>query len=156
VKGKLYGVILSGGIGSRFWPLSRETTPKQLLRVVGEESLLKRTIARITPLIPHERVSIVTNPAQAETIRLHLGYGKKLAGPGYVIEPVGRNTAPAIGLAAVELLKKDPGAEGLSKGLKGGLAGRRRRPPRNLRHTSHKTRDRLRLHKGRAGCKGFS
>jgi mannose-1-phosphate guanylyltransferase/mannose-6-phosphate isomerase len=110
VKGKLYGVILSGGIGSRFWPLSRETTPKQLLRVVGEESLLKRTIARITPLIPHERVSIVTNPAQAETIRLHLGYGKKLAGPGYVIEPVGRNTAPAIGLAAVELLKKDPGA----------------------------------------------
>jgi mannose-1-phosphate guanylyltransferase/mannose-6-phosphate isomerase len=107
---RLYGVILAGGIGSRFWPLSRETTPKQLLRVVGEESLLKKTLARITPLIPLERTFIVTNPAQAETIRLHLGYGKKPARPGYVIEPVGRNTAPAIGLAAVELVKRDPQA----------------------------------------------
>lgn len=110
MKNKLYGVILAGGIGSRFWPLSRETTPKQLLRVVGEESLLKTTIARLSPLVPPGRTCIVTNPKQAEIIRLHLGYAPKAPSPGYVIEPMGRNTAPAIGLAAIELMKKDPGA----------------------------------------------
>jgi mannose-1-phosphate guanylyltransferase/mannose-6-phosphate isomerase len=109
-KGKLYGVILAGGIGSRFWPLSREATPKQLLKVVGEESLLKATITRLSPLIPPERTSIVTSSKQADIIRLHLGYGKKAHCPRYVLEPFGRNTAPAIGLAAVELMRKDPGA----------------------------------------------
>lgn len=108
--GKLYATILAGGIGSRFWPLSRETTPKQLLKVVGDESLLKSTIRRLNPLVPSERVVIVTNAKQAEIIRLHLAYDRKTPSPGYVIEPMGRNTAPAIGLAALELCKKDPGA----------------------------------------------
>jgi mannose-1-phosphate guanylyltransferase/mannose-6-phosphate isomerase len=109
-KGGLYGVILAGGIGSRFWPLSRETTPKQLLKVVGEQSLLKSTIARLSPLITPERTYIVTSLRQAELIRLHLSYGGKALSPNYVLEPAGRNTAPAIGLAAVELVKKDPEA----------------------------------------------
>jgi mannose-1-phosphate guanylyltransferase/mannose-6-phosphate isomerase len=109
-KGRLYAAILAGGIGSRFWPLSRETTPKQLLKVVGDESLLKSTIRRLKPLVPSERVLIVTNARQAEIIRLHLSYDGKSMSPGYCIEPVGRNTAPAIGLAALRLCEVDPEA----------------------------------------------
>ncbi len=109
-KGKLYAAILAGGVGSRFWPLSRETTPKQLLKVVGDESLLRATIRRLHPLVPAERALIVTSAKQAELIRLHLMYDGKAMNPGYVIEPEGKNTAPAIGLAAVELYRKDPGA----------------------------------------------
>ncbi|MDP2688719.1 MAG: mannose-1-phosphate guanylyltransferase/mannose-6-phosphate isomerase [Deltaproteobacteria bacterium] len=107
---KLYAAILAGGIGSRFWPLSRETTPKQLLKVVGDESLLKSTIGRLEPLVPSERVLIVTNARQAEIIRLHLSYEGRPFSPGYIIEPMGRNTAPAIALAAFELARKDPDA----------------------------------------------
>lgn len=109
-KGRLYAAILAGGIGSRFWPLSRESTPKQLLKVVGDESLLKSTIRRLKPLVPSERVLIVTNARQAEIIRLHLSYDGKSMSPGYCIEPVGRNTAPAIGLAALKLCEQDPEA----------------------------------------------
>lgn len=108
--GKVYAAILAGGIGSRFWPLSRETTPKQLLKVVGDESLLKSTIRRLNPLITSERVLIVTNNRQAEIIRLHLSYDGKALNPAYIVEPMGKNTAPAIGLAAMELYKKDPSA----------------------------------------------
>ena len=108
-KGAVYAAILAGGVGSRFWPLSREATPKQLLKVAGDESLLKSTIRRLNPLVPLERILIVTNARQAELIRLHLSYGKTAAlSPGYVIEPLGRNTAPAIGLAAIEICRRDP------------------------------------------------
>lgn len=110
LNGKVYAAILAGGVGTRFWPLSRETTPKQLLKVVGDESLLKSTIRRLSPLISPERVVIVTNARQAELIRLHLSYEGKSISPGYCVEPVGRNTAPAIGLAALELYKKDKDA----------------------------------------------
>jgi mannose-1-phosphate guanylyltransferase/mannose-6-phosphate isomerase len=110
-NGKLYAAILAGGIGSRFWPLSRETTPKQLLKVVGDESLLKSTIKRLSPLVPADRVLIVTNSRQAEIIRLHLSYEDANAlSPGYVIEPAGKNTAAAIALAAFDLYRKDPNA----------------------------------------------
>jgi len=108
--GGFYAAILAGGIGSRFWPLSRETTPKQLLKVVGEESLLKMTLARLGPMIPASKVVIVTNERQAELIRLHLSYEGRRMSPGYVVEPFGRNTAPAIGLAALELYSRDPEA----------------------------------------------
>ncbi len=109
--GGFYAAVLAGGIGSRFWPLSRQTTPKQLLKVVGDESLLKSTIRRLQPLIPPERVMIVTNAGQAEAIRLHLsGGGEAAPSPGYVIEPSGRNTAPAIALAALRLSRVDPEA----------------------------------------------
>ncbi len=128
-KGKLYGVILAGGVGSRFWPMSRASAPKQLLEVAGTESLLKGTIKRLSPLIPTDRISIVTSQAQAEITRTHLDFGnahnrhepsskKKnqrtgkapAKQPELIIEPSGRNTAPAIGLAALELIKRDPDA----------------------------------------------
>ncbi|MFQ5481097.1 MAG: mannose-1-phosphate guanylyltransferase/mannose-6-phosphate isomerase [Thermodesulfobacteriota bacterium] len=107
-RNKIYAVILAGGIGSRFWPLSRSTTPKQLLSVVGDESLLQATIKRLSPLIPPEKVYVVTNEEQAELIRLHLSYDKgEPLNPGYIVEPMGRNTAPAIGLAALQLAEMD-------------------------------------------------
>ncbi|MBI5642842.1 MAG: mannose-1-phosphate guanylyltransferase/mannose-6-phosphate isomerase [Deltaproteobacteria bacterium] len=109
-SGGVYAAILAGGIGSRFWPLSRETTPKQLLKVVGDESLLKSTIRRLSPLVPSDRVLIVTNARQAEIIRLHLSYGGdgKALKPGYIVEPLGKNTAAAIALAAFDIYRKDP------------------------------------------------
>jgi len=106
----IYAVILAGGIGSRFWPLSRSTTPKQLLSVVGDESLLQATIKRLNPLIPPEKVFVVTNEEQAELIRIHLSYEGESLSPGYIVEPMGRNTAPAIGLAALRLYEIDPEA----------------------------------------------
>ncbi len=125
-KGKLYGVILAGGVGSRFWPLSRATAPKQLLEVAGPDSLLKSTIKRLSPLIPTTRIAIVTSQAQAVITRTHLYYGNNNSKPPkktssgskqtgakeieLIIEPSGRNTAPAIGLAALELVKRDPDA----------------------------------------------
>jgi len=125
-KGKLYGVILAGGVGSRFWPLSRVSAPKQLLEVAGPDSLLKGTIKRLSPLIPTERIAVVTSQKQAEITRIHLNYsdaGKRRKGgnkrpaaptktkqPELIIEPSGRNTAPAIGLTALELIKRDPEA----------------------------------------------
>ncbi len=106
----IYAVILAGGIGSRFWPLSRATTPKQLLSVVGDESLLQATIKRLSPLIPPEKVFVVTNEEQAELIRLHLSYEGESLSPGYIVEPMGRNTAPAIGLAALHIQEINPEA----------------------------------------------
>lgn len=108
--GGFYAAILAGGIGSRFWPLSRETAPKQVLKVAGDESLLRATIRRLEPLMPHECVNIVTSAAQAEIIRTHLAYDGIAALPGYIIEPFGRNTAPAIALAAFRIQEKDPDA----------------------------------------------
>jgi mannose-1-phosphate guanylyltransferase/mannose-6-phosphate isomerase len=106
----LYAAVLAGGVGSRFWPLSRAQAPKQLLKVVGPESLLKATIGRLAPLIAPERIFIVTGAPQADLIREHLTYEGRSFSPGYIIEPMGRNTAPAIALAAFTLYKKDPDA----------------------------------------------
>lgn len=107
----LYGVILAGGAGTRFWPLSREMTPKQLLRVFGTESLIWQTIKRLLPLITQDQVYIVSNSKLAEEIRTSLITEKEPFGKvGYLIEPEARNTAPAIGLAAVYLSTINPDA----------------------------------------------
>ncbi len=68
----IYGVILAGGLGTRFWPLSRSQYPKQVLRLMGSESMIQSTIERLLPRIPLERLAVVTNASQAEVIRLHL------------------------------------------------------------------------------------
>lgn len=101
----IYAVILAGGHGTRFWPRSRKKRPKQLLDIIGSESMIQLTLARIEPLIPLEHILIVTNQDQAPLIRDHLpqiNYRNILA------EPVGRNTAPALALAAMHLLEIDP------------------------------------------------
>src|SRR4030066_1554137 len=95
-----YIVIMAGGSGTRFWPLSREAMPKQLLRIDGEETLIQQTIARVRPLIPSDHINIVTNKSQADQIRYQV---PELNMNNFIIEPAAKNTAAAIGLAAVYL-----------------------------------------------------
>ena len=104
----LYPVIMAGGSGTRFWPLSRHLFPKQLLRIGGDETLIQQTMRRVLGCADPSRVLISTNAAQAELIKLQLAAWKDALQDNYVLEPEGRNTAPAIGLAALGVLARDP------------------------------------------------
>ena len=106
----VYPVIMAGGSGTRFWPLSRQLFPKQLLKIIGDETLIQQTMRRVVTTAPPERVMISTNPAQAESIRVQLSGWKDALKDNFVLEPEGRNTAPAIALVALELLRRDPHA----------------------------------------------
>uniref|UniRef100_A0A831U106 mannose-1-phosphate guanylyltransferase n=1 Tax=Geobacter metallireducens TaxID=28232 RepID=A0A831U106_GEOME len=104
----MYVVILAGGSGTRFWPLSRKLHPKQLMSVFGGRSMLQRTVERVLPLNP-KRILVVTNHLQAEETRRQLEYlrGVRIE---VIEEPMGRNTAPAICLAATLIARHDPEA----------------------------------------------
>ena len=105
----LFAIILAGGSGTRFWPLSRETCPKQMLQIVGEDTLLRQTIKRIQGFVPPENIWIVTTEDKAQDIRFHLDpLGPVAKEIQFITEPVGRNTAPAIGLAAIYLHHLSP------------------------------------------------
>ncbi len=106
----LYPVIMAGGSGTRFWPLSRQLFPKQLLRIMGDETLIQQTMRRVVGVSAPNRVMISTNPAQAEPIRAQLSEWKDALIDNFVLEPEGRNTAPAIALVALELVRRDPDA----------------------------------------------
>ncbi|HQL25302.1 MAG TPA: sugar phosphate nucleotidyltransferase, partial [candidate division Zixibacteria bacterium] len=103
----VYGVILAGGRGERFWPLSRIERPKQFLRLTSNKMMLEETIDRVLPLIPRDRIRIVTG----EEMRPYILQNCAAISDEHILaEPVGRNTAPAIGLAAAHLAKEDPEA----------------------------------------------
>ncbi|WP_298435121.1 mannose-1-phosphate guanylyltransferase [Geobacter sp.] len=104
----MYVVILAGGSGTRFWPLSRKAHPKQLMSVFGGRSMLQRTVERVVPLNP-KRILVVTNRLQADETRRQLEYlrGVRIE---VIEEPMGRNTAPAICLAATLIARHDPEA----------------------------------------------
>lgn len=103
----MYIVILAGGSGTRFWPLSRVARPKQLISITGDRTMLQRTVERVLPLNP-KRILIITNALQAEETE-HQIAGYHHAVPIDVIaEPAARNTAPAIGLAATIIAAHDP------------------------------------------------
>jgi mannose-1-phosphate guanylyltransferase / mannose-6-phosphate isomerase len=104
----LYPVIMAGGSGTRFWPLSRHLFPKQLLRISGEHTLIQQTMRRVIGCAPAANVLISTNAAQADLIRSQLTDWKEDLTNGFLLEPEGRNTAPAIALAALEVLTRDP------------------------------------------------
>jgi len=101
----LYAVIMAGGKGTRFWPLSREHRPKQLLSIAESRPMLRATMDRILPLIPHERILVVTGASHARDVEALL---PDLATENIIAEPVGRNTAPCVGLAAAIIRKQDP------------------------------------------------
>ncbi len=106
----LYPIIMAGGSGTRFWPLSRHFFPKQLLRIGGEETLIQQTMRRVLGCASPQRVLISTNGSQAELIKGQLSNWKDELQHNFVLEPDGRNTAPAIALAALEVMKRDPDA----------------------------------------------
>jgi mannose-1-phosphate guanylyltransferase/mannose-6-phosphate isomerase len=90
----MQALILAGGSGTRFWPLSRKSRPKQLLALEGERTLLRDTVERLQPLVPPEAVWICTTRALADAVRREL---PEVPPEQILLEPVGRNTAPAIG-----------------------------------------------------------
>ena len=96
---------MAGGSGSRFWPLSRERTPKQVLSITSSNSLLKDTVDRLDGLIPIEQTLIVTNKQQINVIKPLL---PQLNAHNFIAEPSSRNTAPCIGLAAFHVRRIDP------------------------------------------------
>lgn len=100
-----HAVIMAGGIGSRFWPRSRKKKPKQVLNIFGTNTLLQETVARVSSLIEPTEILIVTTQELLEHIRKQL---PDLNESNFLVEPVGRNTAPCIGLAAQELMQRDP------------------------------------------------
>ena len=106
-KATRYGLILAGGRGTRFWPRSRTRTPKQLLPFVGPRSLLQDTVERLRPLIPPERIWILTNEYLRRAVRKQL---PEVPPEQILAEPAQRNTAPCLGLAARIIAERDPSA----------------------------------------------
>ncbi|HSC46422.1 MAG TPA: sugar phosphate nucleotidyltransferase [Candidatus Acidoferrum sp.] len=96
----IHAVILAGGRGTRFWPRSRSKTPKQLLNIVGKGSMLEQTVARLRSIVPAERLWSVTNIEQQASLRKQL---PRAARKRVLVEPLGRNTAAAIALAAFHI-----------------------------------------------------
>jgi mannose-1-phosphate guanylyltransferase len=106
-KSNFYPVVLAGGRGTRFWPLSRKRRAKQLLALDGKQTMIQQTVSRLLPLAPPSRFWVITNEDLQREIGRQLPRLKKQQ---IIAEPVGRNTAPAIGLAAFILLRIDPDA----------------------------------------------
>lgn len=102
-----YAVIMSGGMGTRFWPKSRHNMPKQFLRTIGERTMIQNTVDRIEKCIPNDNICIVTNRNYLRMIRRQL---PKVKNCNTFIEPHNKETATCIGFAAIRLMKKDPDA----------------------------------------------
>ena len=102
-----YAVIMAGGSGTRLWPLSRRGRSKQALKLVGERTMLQHAVDRLAPLFPPEQIYVVTREDQCALLSSQV---PELPRSSFINEPVGCGTAPAIGLAAIQLRKRDPAA----------------------------------------------
>jgi mannose-1-phosphate guanylyltransferase len=109
-KLSVHAVILAGGRGTRFWPRSRTRTPKQLLNIVGKTTMLEQTVARLRPLISADHIWTVTNTEQATAVKRQVPTGAKKR---VLSEPLGRNTAAAIALAAIHVRHAEKGRDAL-------------------------------------------
>lgn len=98
-----YALIIAGGVGARFWPRSRERSPKQLLEIIGRGTMIQNTVYRLDPVVPKERILVVTSAGQADEVRRQL---PQIPVENIIVEPFGRNTAPAIGLGALIVEKR--------------------------------------------------
>ena len=103
----LFALIMAGGIGSRFWPRSKEKTPKQLLRIFGEKTMIQDTVARLNGVIPNENIFVITNKVQRQEIINQL---PEVPPINILEEPFGRNTAACIGLASIMIEEKSKDA----------------------------------------------
>jgi mannose-1-phosphate guanylyltransferase len=154
----MYAIIMAGGSGTRFWPLSREKMPKQLLKIGTGDTLICETVSRMQPLLPIEQIFIVTNQTLAESINYQLLSKFERAWDGnFILEPEAKNTAAALGLAALHLERLDPESimvvlaadhfikkadEFLDLIRKAGISG-------NSRNQAGPAGNRVRVHKGR-------
>jgi len=102
-----YAVIIAGGSGTRLWPLSRRSRSKQSLKLVGDRTMFQHAVDRLAPLFKPEQILIVTRQDQSAVLASQV---PELPTSNFINEPVGRGTAPAIGLAAIHLQQKDPQA----------------------------------------------
>ena len=102
-----YAVIMAGGSGTRLWPLSRRNYPKQALKLVGESTMFQYAVQRIRPIFPPERIMVVTLAKHAAILMEQV---PELPAQNFILEPEGRGTAPAIGLAAIHIASQDPDA----------------------------------------------
>ncbi|MDX1641941.1 MAG: sugar phosphate nucleotidyltransferase, partial [Balneolaceae bacterium] len=101
----VYAVIMAGGVGTRFWPKSRKSNPKQFLNLFGETTMIQQTVERLQGFIEPENVIVVTNQDYVDLVKKQL----PSVDPSFIIgEPIARNTAPCIASAAALLHKKDP------------------------------------------------
>ena len=92
-----YVIIMAGGRGERFWPVSRQATPKQLITLLGKRSFLQQAVDRVLPVVPMKNIIIITNEVQAATVRKQL---PKLPKENVIAEPCGRDTCAAVTLGA--------------------------------------------------------
>lgn len=104
---ELFAVIMAGGIGARFWPRSKKKSPKQLLNIVGEKTMIQETFLRLNGLVQRENILIVTNEIQKQGIMEQL---PEVPDENIIVEPFGRNTAACIGLASVIIKKRSTNA----------------------------------------------
>lgn len=103
----LFALIMAGGIGARFWPRSKEKTPKQLLKIFGENTLIQDTVARLNGIIPNENIFIITNKIQKPEIQKQL---PSVPSENILEEPFGKNTAACIGYASLIIREKSADA----------------------------------------------
>ena len=103
----LYALIMAGGGGTRLWPLSRSAHPKQMLKLFGERTMFQLSVDRLLPLLPPERIFVVTAGEQVEPLAAQY---PELPHENFIVEPMGRGTASCIGLAAMVLHHHDPDA----------------------------------------------
>lgn len=104
---ELYAVVMAGGVGSRFWPRSKQKKPKQLIRILSENTLIQDTVNRLDGIVKKENILIITNRLQKGRVREQL---YNIPEENIIDEPFGKNTAPCIGLATMHLKKRSKNA----------------------------------------------
>jgi mannose-1-phosphate guanylyltransferase len=102
-----YPVIMAGGTGTRLWPLSRRSYPKQALKLVGDETLMQQAVMRLQPKFSADQIFVITRQEHVEPLSIQV---PEIPPENFIVEPEGRGTAPAVGLAAIHLQKRDPEA----------------------------------------------
>lgn len=101
----LYAIIMAGGRGERFWPLSTGSLPKPFIPLLGRNSLIQDTIARVQPLVPTERILISIGTSHFEIARQQL---PQIPPENFIVEPVGRDTSACLGFCALHIERRDP------------------------------------------------
>ena len=102
-----FAAIMAGGVGTRLWPLSRQAQPKQALELIGSRTMFQHAVDRLLPLFPPDRILVVTGQQHGAVLHPQT---PELPHANFVLEPMGRDSGPAVGLAAIQLQRRDPEA----------------------------------------------